>query len=201
MLRIETKTRARALQLLYGWELRGEPIRVLAAGLSRLTGSEPSLLDRAEQLAEGVVAEVESLDAEAARAFAAAFAPGWDIEQGLPDALVYAVWAKLDAAASANWPQTKRVATDALRFALLNGTSPGNDQKFSSERLEDARNFANKLWNATRFVLGARPASIGTGEAARRETPSEADLGPAERWIRSRAAATRAATQRAARAP
>jgi transcription antitermination protein NusB len=68
MLRIETKRRARALQLLYAWELRGVPIPVLAAGLSRLTGSEPSLLDRAEELAEGVVAEVESLDAEAARA-------------------------------------------------------------------------------------------------------------------------------------
>ena len=67
MLRIETKSRARALQLLYAWELRGEPIRVLAAGLSRLTGPEPSLLDRAEALAEGVVADVESLDAEAAR--------------------------------------------------------------------------------------------------------------------------------------
>jgi len=68
MLRIETKSRARALQLLYAWELRGEPIPVLAAGLSRLTGPEPSLLDRAEALAEGVVADVESLDAEVARA-------------------------------------------------------------------------------------------------------------------------------------
>ena len=68
MLRIETKSRARALQLLYAWELRGEPIPVLAVGLSRLTGPEPSLLDRAEALAEGVVAHVESLDAEAARA-------------------------------------------------------------------------------------------------------------------------------------
>ena len=44
------------------------PIPLLAAGLSRLTGPEPSLLDRAEELAEGVVAEVQSLDAEAARA-------------------------------------------------------------------------------------------------------------------------------------
>ena len=68
MLRIETKRRARALQLLYAWELRGAPIPVLAEGLSRLTGPEPSLLDRAEELAEGVVADVESLDAEAARA-------------------------------------------------------------------------------------------------------------------------------------
>ncbi|HUG29691.1 MAG TPA: class I tRNA ligase family protein, partial [Candidatus Limnocylindria bacterium] len=86
---------------------------------------------------------------------------------------------------------------DALRFALLNGTSPGNDQKFSSERLEDARNFANKLWNATRFVLGARPASIDAARAAHREAPAMPLLGPAERWIRSRAAATIEATDRA----
>ncbi|MES1239829.1 MAG: class I tRNA ligase family protein, partial [Chloroflexota bacterium] len=81
-----------------------------------------------------------------------------------------------------------RAGADAMRFALLNGTSPGNDQKFSNERLEDGRNFANKLWNATRFVLGARPDSI-PADAARR-APEPADLGPAERWIRSRVAAT-----------
>ena len=85
---------------------------------------------------------------------------------------------------------------DALRFALINGTSPGNDQKFSSERLEDGRNFANKLWNATRFVVGARPASIDPGLAAR-PTADDSALGPTERWIRSRAAATVAAVDRA----
>jgi transcription antitermination protein NusB len=69
MLRAETKSRARALQLLYAWEIRGgPPIPVLAGGLSRLTGPEPSLLDRAEELAAGVVADLDSLDAEAARA-------------------------------------------------------------------------------------------------------------------------------------
>ncbi len=69
MLRTETKSRARALQLLYAWELRGGvPLAVLAGGLSRLTGPEPALLDRAEELAAGVVANLESLDAEAARA-------------------------------------------------------------------------------------------------------------------------------------
>ena len=69
MLRAETKSRARALQLLYAREIRGGvSIPVLAAGLSRLTGPEPKLLDRAEALAEGVMDEVESLDAEAARA-------------------------------------------------------------------------------------------------------------------------------------
>jgi valyl-tRNA synthetase len=43
--------------------------------------------------------------------------------------------------------------TDALRFALTIGNSPGNDQRFSTEKVESSRNFANKIWNATRFVL------------------------------------------------
>lgn len=42
---------------------------------------------------------------------------------------------------------------DALRFTLLTGNSPGNDMRFYTERVEANRNFANKLWNATRFVL------------------------------------------------
>ena len=54
---------------------------------------------------------------DALGAFIETFSPDWDASRGLPDALVYAVWSKLDAAASAEWPQTKRVATDALRFA------------------------------------------------------------------------------------
>ncbi len=47
----------------------------------------------------------------------------------------------------------ERYGTDALRFALLSGTSPGNDQRITDERLEAGRNFANKLWNASRFVI------------------------------------------------
>ncbi len=42
---------------------------------------------------------------------------------------------------------------DALRFALASNNSPGNDMRFSDERIESARNFANKLWNAARFIL------------------------------------------------
>ncbi len=42
---------------------------------------------------------------------------------------------------------------DALRFMLLSGISPGNDMRFQTERIEAARNFANKLWNASRFVI------------------------------------------------
>ena len=52
---------------------------------------------------------------------------------------------------------------DALRFALIHGATPGQDQRFGPQKLELARNFANKLWNAARFVLGARPASDRRG--------------------------------------
>ena len=56
--------------------------------------------------------------------------------------------------------------TDALRFALLTGSTPGNDINVSLQRVEAGRNFANKLWNATRLVLSAlerapaRPAEL-----------------------------------------
>ena len=80
---------------------------------------------------------------------------------------------------------------DALRFAVIHGATPGNDQRFGTTKLELARNFANKLWNATRFVVGARPASIAAD--AERRSPPAGHLGPAERWMLSRAAATVAA--------
>src|SRR5204863_2701063 len=85
---------------------------------------------------------------------------------------------------------------DALRFALIHGATPGQDQRFGTQKLELARNFANKLWNAARFVLGARPPSIAGG-APRRATIPDSETGPIERWIRSRAAATTAAVDRA----
>ena len=77
---------------------------------------------------------------------------------------------------------------DALRFAVIHGATPGQDQRFGQQKLETGRNFANKLWNATRFVVGARPSSIPANSP--RKVPDAAALGPAERWIRSRAAAT-----------
>ncbi|HEY3799331.1 MAG TPA: acyl dehydratase [Caulobacteraceae bacterium] len=49
-------------------------------------------------------------------AFIAAFAPGWTPDRGAPDAMIYALWSKLDAEASTAWPQTKRLGVDALRW-------------------------------------------------------------------------------------
>jgi hypothetical protein len=57
------------------------------------------------------------VDPAAVEAFCRAFAPGWDVDGGAPDAMVFAIWAKLDEQASADWPQTKRLGVDALRWA------------------------------------------------------------------------------------
>jgi len=75
----------------------------------------------------------------------------------------------------------ERYGTDALRFAVSTGTTPGNDSRLSSQKLEAGRNFANKLWNASRFVLGTlRNAPVSPGGL----TPSK--LHPEDRWILSR---------------
>jgi N utilization substance protein B len=69
MLRVETKSRARALQILYAWELQGGgSIPMVVTGVARLTGPEPLILDRAEALAAAVVSQIEIIDSELAQA-------------------------------------------------------------------------------------------------------------------------------------
>ena len=46
-----------------------------------------------------------------------------------------------------------KYGADALRFMLANGNSPGNDMRYSDDKVKAARNFANKLWNASRFIM------------------------------------------------
>jgi N utilization substance protein B len=85
MLRPETKSRARALQLLYAWETRGRPpLDALVPGLARMTGPEPRLLDGAEALAQAVVDAVADLDQRIGAA-----ALHWRLDRiGLPERLV-----------------------------------------------------------------------------------------------------------------
>ncbi|MBA2626517.1 MAG: transcription antitermination factor NusB [Gemmatimonadales bacterium] len=67
MVRLETRGRARALQILYAWELQGSPpIGGVATGVTRLTGPEPRVLDFAEDLAGRVIANLEALDRQSA---------------------------------------------------------------------------------------------------------------------------------------
>ena len=56
------------------------------------------------------------VDTKALVAFIAAFAPDWNIDEGAPDAFTFAVWTRLDAQAVKDWPQTKRLGVDALRW-------------------------------------------------------------------------------------
>ncbi len=80
------------------------------------------------------------------------------------------------------------VGADALRFALVNGLSAGMDQRLSSGRLEGARNFANKIWNAGRYVLSQRPPELPADAIL--AVPPAGLLGPAEHWILGRCDAT-----------
>ncbi len=57
------------------------------------------------------------VDVEDLELFIRAFTPGWTADRGAPDTMVFAIWSRLDTAASAQWPQTKRVGCDALRWA------------------------------------------------------------------------------------
>lgn len=69
---------------------------------------------------------------------------------------------------------------DALRFTLVTGNSPGNDMRFYTERVEANRNFANKLWNATRFVLMNLDENIGKEELTLENLEEE------DKWILSK---------------
>jgi valyl-tRNA synthetase len=84
----------------------------------------------------------------------------------------------------------KKYGTDALRFALTDDISPGNDIKLTTPRLEAGRNFANKLWNATRFVVRSIDAEQANIEIQGDTLPTE------DRWILSRLSRTIATVSR-----
>ena len=68
---------------------------------------------------------------------------------------------------------------DALRFMLIDGSTPGNDMRYSEEKVKAARNFANKLWNAARFVLMNIPEGFQAG------MPAVEDLDMSDKWVLS----------------
>lgn len=65
---------------------------------------------------------------------------------------------------------------DTLRFSLINGIAPGSDMRFSDEKLEGSRNFMNKIWNASRFVLM-------NAEGKEIKNLSDCKLSVADKWI------------------
>ena len=73
-----------------------------------------------------------------------------------------------------------KYGADALRFTLITGNAPGNDMRFYYERVEASRNFANKVWNASRFIMMNMP------EGGIKEV-SVSTLTDADKWILSKA--------------
>ncbi|MBQ8290678.1 MAG: valine--tRNA ligase [Clostridia bacterium] len=76
----------------------------------------------------------------------------------------------------------EQYGADALRFALATGNAPGNDMRFSDEKIESARNFANKLWNASRFVL----MNLTEDDETLLKMPTADELLPEDKWIIAR---------------
>ena len=72
-----------------------------------------------------------------------------------------------------------KYGADALRFSLVTGNAPGNDMRFYWERIEASRNFANKVWNASRFIM------MNIEKAEDREVSIE-ELTDADKWIISK---------------
>ncbi len=72
-----------------------------------------------------------------------------------------------------------KYGADALRLTLITGNAPGNDMRFYMERVEASRNFANKVWNASRFILMNMEGKEIPADAARH-------LQPVDKWILSR---------------
>ena len=73
----------------------------------------------------------------------------------------------------------EQYGADALRLTLITGNAPGNDMRFYYERVENSRNFANKVWNASRFIMMNMEGKEVT-------TPAENELAPVDKWILSK---------------
>ena len=74
-----------------------------------------------------------------------------------------------------------KYGADALRLTLMTGNAPGNDMRFYWEKVEASRNFANKVWNASRFIM----MNLGDTEVPKEMDPARLDY--ASRWILSKA--------------
>ena len=73
---------------------------------------------------------------------------------------------------------------DALRLTLITGNAPGNDMRFYYERVENSRNFANKVWNASRFIMMNMENAQQNGRELTQ--PESKDLQPVDKWILSK---------------
>ena len=69
-----------------------------------------------------------------------------------------------------------KYGADALRLTLITGNAPGNDMRFYNERVENSRNFANKVWNASRFIM----MNLADNQVTK---PADYDFATEDKWI------------------
>ncbi len=100
---------------------------------------------------------------------------GEKISKSMPDAWRYDPLILID-----------QYGQDALRFTLLTGSTPGNDMRLAPSRVESNRNFANKMWQAARFVIGNLDSRAGGLVPPAEGLAPSADMNAADRWILSR---------------
>ncbi len=79
----------------------------------------------------------------------------------------------------------EQYGADALRLTLITGNAPGNDMRFYYERVENSRNFANKVWNASRFIL-MNMEQMRERSGRDVTSPAPEDLQPVDKWILSK---------------
>lgn len=75
-----------------------------------------------------------------------------------------------------------KYGADALRLSLITGNAPGNDMRFYEEKVENSRNFANKVWNASRFIM----MNMGENEKSAIHQAMPNGLEPVDHWILSK---------------
>jgi len=76
----------------------------------------------------------------------------------------------------------EKYGADALRLTLITGNAPGNDMRFYNERVENSRNFANKVWNASRFIM----MNMDEDAKSAIHQPAPEGLEPVDHWILSK---------------
>ncbi len=80
----------------------------------------------------------------------------------------------------------EQYGADALRLTLITGNAPGNDMRFYYERVEASRNFANKIWNASRFIMMNMAADEKLAGSIENIDFGELSLEPVDKWILSK---------------
>ena len=193
----ERRARKTSYILLGAAVLSGLVFLLFGGGLNGMAAAMTAMLCMGAPLSSTLVAGLATLRLQKSAAAAGAVIPGWAAIEELGGVVAYTGKAPFDTVCihgivrdSQGRKMSKSLGNgidpleviaqygaDALRFMLVDGSTPGNDMRYIEKKVEAARNFANKLWNATRFVLMNLPEDFEPG------LPSEDKLDMSDKWV------------------